>query len=78
MSNFLELAIQGRRLAASKGLRPMAFCDVMEAGDLPIPSPRRRRHREVANSTGAAPNKSMPSRTSGRMGIFRTHAPDGL
>lgn len=41
MSNFLELAIQGRRLATSKGLRPMAFCGVVEAGDLPMPTPRK-------------------------------------
>ena len=43
MSNFLELAIRGRRLAASKGLRPVAFCDVVEAGDLPIISPGKKR-----------------------------------
>lgn len=44
MSNFLELATQGRRLAASKGLRPVAFCDVVEAGDLPMLLPERKGH----------------------------------
>jgi len=47
MSDFPKLATWGWRLATSKGLRPVAFCDVVEAGDLPMLPPEKE-HREVA------------------------------
>ena len=79
MSNFLELATQGRRLAASRGLRPVAFCDLVEAGDLPMLLPERRGHWEVASSAGAAPSKSGPSRKSGGNGrLLHPSAAEGL
>jgi hypothetical protein len=79
MSNFLELTIRGRRLAASKGLRPMAFCKVVEAGDLPMLSPGKKRVSGGRQAPRVPRQISrIPSRTSGRIAIERATLRRGL
>lgn len=44
MSDFPELATQGWKLATPMDQRSGAFCDVVEAGDLPMLPPEGKKH----------------------------------
>jgi len=72
ISDFPGLAIRGWRLAISEGLRPVAFCDVVEAGNLPMLSRKGKTLVRQPDTTGAAPNNSGPSLLDGYVrGDFR-------